>query len=67
MLRYVYFEKRQKIAANDKIADMKNTTEYFRNEVLRKRPYLTIEMCRQVIDIAKKKFRIAEGFGSGER
>jgi len=29
---------------------MVNTTEYFRNEVLRERPYLTVEMCRKVID-----------------
>lgn len=28
---------------------MENTTEYFRKEVLRKRPYLTIEQCRLVL------------------
>lgn len=26
------------------------TTAYFRNEVMRKRPYLTIEMCIRVIE-----------------
>ena len=28
---------------------MDDTTPYFRNEVLKKRPYLTIELCRKVI------------------
>lgn len=28
---------------------MDRTTAYFRNEVLRKRPYLTIELCRRTI------------------
>jgi hypothetical protein len=28
---------------------MDDTTPYFRNEVLRKRPYLTIAICRTVI------------------
>lgn len=30
------------------------TTAYFRNEVMRKRPYLTIEMC---IEVVKKPYR----------
>ncbi|MBI4686127.1 MAG: hypothetical protein HY755_13160 [Nitrospirae bacterium] len=34
---------------------MENTTPYFRNEILRKRPYLTIEMCRRVIGNPLKK------------
>jgi hypothetical protein len=34
---------------------MEDTTEYFRNEVLRKRPYLTIELCRRVIKSPYKK------------
>lgn len=34
---------------------MENTTPYFRNEILRKRPYLTIEMCRRVIENPLKK------------
>lgn len=29
---------------------IEQTTPYFRNEVLRKRPYLTIKMCRKVIE-----------------
>ena len=28
---------------------MEHTTDYFRNAILRKRPYLTIELCRDVI------------------
>ena len=28
---------------------MDKVTEYFKNEILRKRPYLNIEMCRSVI------------------
>ncbi|MGQ9571336.1 MAG: hypothetical protein ACUVUQ_10980 [Thermodesulfovibrionales bacterium] len=34
---------------------MENTTPYFRNEILRKRPYLTIEMCRSVIKSPLRK------------
>ncbi|MBI4690690.1 MAG: hypothetical protein HY754_10575 [Nitrospirae bacterium] len=34
---------------------MENTTPYFRNEILRKRPYLTIEMCRRTIENPLKK------------
>ena len=34
---------------------MKNTTDYFRNEVLRKRPYLTIEQCRLVLSSPDNK------------
>lgn len=34
---------------------MDKTTPYFRNEVLRKRPYLTIEMCRKVIQNPYKR------------
>ncbi len=31
------------------------TTEYFRNEVMRKRPYLTLEMCKRVIENPYRK------------
>jgi hypothetical protein len=34
---------------------IEQTTPYFRNEVLRKRPYLTIEMCRKVIENPYRK------------
>ncbi|MER3447737.1 MAG: hypothetical protein C4291_13290 [Candidatus Dadabacteria bacterium] len=34
---------------------MENTTQYFRNEILRKRSYLTIEMCRRVIENPLRK------------
>ena len=34
---------------------MRNITAYFENEVLRKRPYLTIEICRKVIKNPYKK------------
>ena len=34
---------------------MDKTTPYFRNEVLRKRTYLTIEMCRKVIQNPYKR------------
>lgn len=34
---------------------MRNITAYFENDVLRKRPYLTIEMCRKVIKNSYKK------------
>ena len=34
---------------------MKNLTSYFENEILRKRPYLTEEMCRRVIENSEKK------------
>jgi len=40
---------------------MEKTTPYFRNEVLRKRPYLTIEMCRKVIENPYKKEVQPEG------
>ncbi|MBI5561756.1 MAG: hypothetical protein HY894_02720 [Deltaproteobacteria bacterium] len=31
------------------------TTAYLRNEVLRKRPYLTVEMCRRIIQTPYRK------------
>ena len=31
------------------------TTEYFRNEVMRKRPYLTLGMCKRVIENPYRK------------
>jgi len=34
---------------------MENITAYFKNEVLRKRSYLTIEICRKVIKNPYKK------------
>lgn len=34
---------------------MEGTTPYFKNEILRKRPYLTIEICRKVIANPYKK------------
>lgn len=34
---------------------MDNITPYFKNEVLRKRPYLTIEICRKIIANHHKK------------
>ena len=34
---------------------MENITTYFGNEVLRKRPYVTIEICRKVIKNPYKK------------
>ena len=34
---------------------MTKLTPYFRNEVLRKRPYLTEEICRRVIEDAERK------------
>lgn len=34
---------------------MEDTTNYFKNEILRKRPYLTIDMCREVIKNPFKK------------
>ena len=40
---------------------VEKTTPYFKNEVLRKRPYLTIEMCRNVIENPYKKEIQPEG------
>lgn len=40
---------------------MDDTTSYFRNEVLRKRPYLTIEICRTIIGKPYKKEIQADG------
>jgi len=34
---------------------MKGVTSYFENEILRKRSYLTIELCRKVIQYPIKK------------
>ncbi|MEW6714913.1 MAG: hypothetical protein AB1306_07480 [Nitrospirota bacterium] len=34
---------------------MERTTPYFRNEILRKRPYLEIEICRAIIRNPIKK------------
>ncbi|MBI4848030.1 MAG: hypothetical protein HY808_05555 [Nitrospirae bacterium] len=34
---------------------MERTTPYFRNEILRKRPYLEIEICRNIISNPIKK------------
>jgi hypothetical protein len=34
---------------------MESSTPYFRNEVLRKRPYLTEEFCRRVIEGPERK------------
>lgn len=34
---------------------MTGITSYFKNEVLRKRPYLTVEICRKVIEAPYKK------------
>ena len=34
---------------------MRNITVYFENDVLRKRPYLTIEICRKVVKNPHKK------------
>jgi len=28
---------------------MEGVTRYFENEIMRKRPYLTLEMCRKVV------------------
>ncbi|MBF0537313.1 MAG: hypothetical protein HQL03_03565 [Nitrospirae bacterium] len=36
-------------------------TEYFKNEVLRKRPYLTVEMCRVVIANPVRKEEQSDG------
>jgi len=40
---------------------MKRVTPYFENEVLRKRPYLTEEICRGVIENSEKKEIQPEG------
>lgn len=40
---------------------MGNTTPYFRNEILRKRPYLTVEMCKKIIKNPYKKEVQADG------
>ncbi len=40
---------------------MKNTTGYFREKVLEKRPYLTIELCREVINCYDKKELQSDG------
>jgi hypothetical protein len=40
---------------------MKRVTPYFENEVLRKRPYLTEEICRGVIENPEKKQTQSEG------
>jgi len=37
------------------LSKMKNITAYFENEVLRKRPYLTIKICRKIIKNPYKK------------
>jgi len=34
---------------------VKHVTKYFENEVMRKRPYVTVEMCRKVIQNPIKK------------
>ncbi len=40
---------------------MERTTPYFRNEILRKRPYLKIEICRKVIGNPIKKETQSDG------
>ncbi len=34
---------------------MEGVTDYFKNEILKKRPYLTLELCRRVIQDPIKK------------
>ena len=34
---------------------MEGVTNYFKNEILRKRPYLTLELCRRVVKFPIKK------------
>jgi hypothetical protein len=41
--------------------EMKQVTPYFENEVLRKRPYLTEEICRGVIENPERKEIQPEG------
>jgi hypothetical protein len=40
---------------------MKRTTPYFRNEIIRKRPYLKIEICRTIIGNPIKKETQSDG------